>query len=56
MLQHMSGSSARKVLHKKRESGRRMRGSSEFTPLLRSWQWDKRSAMVLVEPGMCSKT
>ena len=54
MLRHVLGSSARKILREKRESGRRMQGSSKFTPLLRSWQRDKRSAMVLAVLGMCS--
>jgi len=57
-----SGLSSRKILlvcivfvGVKRWSGRRTHGLSVFTPLLRSFLHDNKSAMVFVDPGMCSR-
>ena len=48
----VSGSSLRKILLMNRWSGRRIWGSSVFTPLLRSLRRDRRSATMLVCPGI----
>jgi len=57
-----SGSSSRKILltcvvfvGMKRWSGRRTHGSLVSTPLLRSFLCNNKSAMVFVDPGMCSR-
>jgi len=54
-----SGLSSRKILLAcvgvKRWSGRRTHGSVVSTPLLMSFLYDNKSAMVFVDPGMCSR-
>jgi len=57
-----SRSSSRKILlacivfvGMKRWLGRRTHGLSVFTPLLRSFLHDNKSATVFVDPGMCSR-